>query len=286
MGLLDNLLSPPARKRAEDIWIGGCRLIRKLAESPMSTVHLAEDRRGRQVAVKLLSPHGSRIAAQTSATPGRPWEGERAKPLRHPNVVRTLACGQQDDAFYIVMEYLSGGTFSEHVRQGSADVLDRRLDILIAAARGLAYVHENDIIHRDICPRNLMFDSHGTVKLIDFGVAIHASDRLQPAQVRTGRPSYLAPELIRHNLFNVQTDVYAFGVTLYEAFVGHRPFVARDRKRLLSLHLLAAPVPPSKVNPALGPEVDRLVLRALEKAPERRFATMNEVIAELEDMKS
>ena len=261
--------------------IAGCELLERLHEGPMSRVYRAVDSGGRTVCAKVLTSHGNRIAEKLSVKLKKPWEGERAKGLDHPNVVHTFECGKEKGQYYILMDYLGGGSFAEHLRVRTPEVMARRVDVLIAAANGLAYVHEKGIIHRDMCPKNLMFDSEGTVKLIDFGVAIHKHDRLRQADVRTGRPSYLAPELIRYNRFDVQTDIYAFGVMLYEAFAGQRPFLADSREELTNLHLRAEPVPPSRVDASIAEEVDRVVLRALAKLTHERYANMRQLVTAL-----
>jgi len=261
--------------------VAGCKLIECVAEGPMSAVYRAVDADGRTVCAKVLTPHGNRIAEKLSVKLKKPWEGERARPLDHTNVVHAYACGKEKGRYYILMEYLSGGSFAEHLRVRTPEVMARRVDIVIAAANGLAYVHEKGIIHRDVCPKNLMFDSEGTVKLIDFGVAIHKFDRLKQTEIRTGRPSYLAPELIRHNRFDTQTDIYAFGVMLYETFAGRRPFLADSRDELMNLHLRAAPVAPSKIDASIPAEVDQVVLKALEKMPQQRYADMKQLATAL-----
>ena len=261
--------------------VAGCKLIERVAGGPMSVVYRAADADGRTVCAKVLTPHGNRIAEKLSVKLKKPWEGERARPLDHTNVVHTYACGKEKGRYYILMEYLSGGSFAEHLRVRSPEIMARRIDIVIAAANGLAYVHEKGIIHRDVCPKNLMFDSEGTVKLIDFGVAIDKHDRLKQTEIRTGRPSYLAPELIRHNRFDTQTDIYAFGVMLYETFAGRRPFLADSRDELMNLHLRAAPVAPSKIDASISAEVDQVVLKALEKMPQQRYADMKQLATAL-----
>jgi serine/threonine-protein kinase len=261
--------------------VAGYELIDKIADGPMSTVWKGVDSDGTTAAVKVLTEHGCRIAEKLSVKLGKPWEGEKARALKHPHVVNTVDCGKERGRYYIVMELLASGSLSEHLRVRTRSVMARRLEILIAAANGLAYVHEKGIIHRDVCPKNLMFDSGGEVKLIDFGVSILKSDRIKQTEVRTGRPSYLAPELIRHNRFNEQTDVYAFGVTLYEAFAGQRPFVAENRDELMNQHLRVEPVPPSQMDHTVPPAVDRVVLRALAKVPQHRFPNMRHVITAL-----
>jgi len=282
LALLDKLFAPPPPPDGPIIGhIAGRDLLERVAEGPMSTVYRAADSSKTTICAKVLTPHGNRIAEKLSVKLGKPWEGERAKPFDHPNVVHTFDCGKEKGQYYILMEYLGGGSFAEHLRVRTPAIMARRIDILIAAATGLAYVHEKGIIHRDVCPKNLMFDSEGNIKLIDFGVAIHKHDRLKQTEVRTGRPSYLAPELIRYNRFDVQTDIYAFGVMLYEAFAGKRPFLADSREELMNLHMRAAPVPPSKIDASIAPEVDSVVLQALEKVSQQRYVNMKQLVTAL-----
>ena len=247
----------------------------------MSTVYLARSPAGEPLVAKVLTPHGGRIADKLSTELAKPWEGERALALVHPHIVRTFACGREKGRYYLLMEHLPGGSLAERLRARNADVLARRLEILIGAANGLAYVHEKGIIHRDICAENLMFDSQRSVKLIDFGVAVHENDRLRRTEVRTGRSGYMAPELIREHRFDVQTDVYAFGVILYEAFAGRKPFLGESPEELMTLRLRHDPLPPSRVDPSVGPEVDRVVLRALSRDPAERHANMVDLGAAL-----
>lgn len=266
--------------------VGGCELHEKLAAGPMSTVYLAVNPARERVVAKVLTAHGNRIAEKLTRKLGKPWEGERAKALAHPNIVQTFDCGKESGNYYIIMEYLSGGSLSEKLRARGALSLGRLLDVAVGAANGLEYVHEKGIIHRDICSKNLMFDSSGTVKLIDFGVAIDKYDQLRPTAVRTGRPSYQAPELIRYNRFNVQTDIYAFGVVLYEMFAGQLPFIADSREGTIGMHLRAEPALPSVVNPAIPKGVDAVVIKALAKVPQSRYMTMKELITALIRLRS
>lgn len=285
MALLGKIFSSQDSDKTPPDGIAGCRLLEKLAEGPMSRIYRCEDRDGNIIVAKVLTERGNRIAEKLSAKLGKPWEGEKAKPLTHPNIVRTIECGKDKSGYYILMEYLPGGNFASHLRDRTAEIITRRLDVLIGAANGLVYVHEKGIIHRDVCPKNLMFDNEGTVKLIDFGVSIHTHDRLKQTEVRTGRPSYLAPELIRHNHFNAQTDIYAFGVMLYEAFTGQRPFAANSRDELLGMHLRAEVIPPSRVDASLSEEIDRVVLKAMSKNPAERHVNMRQLLADLTRLK-
>jgi len=266
--------------------VGGCEIREKLAAGPMSTVYLAVNSDGQKVVAKILTPHGNRIAEKLTRKLGKPWEGERAKALANPNIVHTFNCGKERGNYYIIMEFLPGGNLAEKLRSREKWPLEQTLDMALGAANGLAYVHEKGIIHRDICSKNLMFDSKGAIKLIDFGVAINQYDQLRPTAVRTGRPSYQAPELIRYNRFNVQTDIYAFGVVLYEMFTGQLPFVTDSREDTIAMHLRAEPVPPAAVNPSVPGTASALIMKALAKIPQDRFMTMKELATALIRLKS
>ena len=267
-------------------FIGGCEVREKLAAGPMSTVYLAVNAEQQKVVAKVLTPHGNRIAEKLTRKLGKPWEGERAKALTNPNIVHTFDCGKERGNYYIIMEFLPGGNLTEKLRSPDKLPLEQKLDIALGAANGLAYVHEKGIIHRDICSKNLMFDSKAAIKLIDFGVAINQYDQLRPTAVRTGRPSYQAPELIRYNRFNVQTDIYAFGVVLYELFAGQLPFIADSREDTIGMHLRAEPAPPAAVNPAVPGAVSAVVMKALAKIPQDRFMTMKELTTALIRLRS
>ena len=262
--------------------IAGYRVISRIVEGPMSTIYRCENKDGvGVVAVKVLSQHAALVASKLTERLGKPWEGQRAITLKHPNVVRTLEYGKWGNTYYLVMEYLDGGNLSEHIETGSSALDGKRLSILTLVAHGLTYVHQQGIIHRDVCPRNIMLAEDGTPRLIDFGVAMGARDILRNTGARTGRSSYMAPELVRDNIFNEQTDIYAFGVTLYETLTGRKPFEGDGRLSTMHLQLNLAPFPPSRYNPDIPPELEAVTMKATSKKPDIRYRKMDELFVAL-----
>jgi serine/threonine-protein kinase len=126
-----------------------------------------------------------------------------------------------------------------------------------------------------------MLAEDATPKLIDFGVAMDKRDVLRNTGARTGRPSYMAPELIRENIFNERTDIYAFGVTMYETLTGRKPFESADRYSTMHLQLNVNPFPPSRHNPEITPELEAITLKAMAKDAAARYRSMDELYVAL-----
>jgi len=254
-----------------------------VAEGPMSVVYKASGRAADDgaVAIKILKDSAARVARRLSDQPGRQWEGERAVELNHRNVVRTLEFGCESGAFYVVMEYIDGPSLAWLIHKQSPLLHGRRLSIIRQIAHGLAYIHRTGLIHRDICPKNVLVDGTGHAKLIDFGVAVSQAEKLKDTGRRTGRPSYMAPELIRDNVFDVRTDIYALGVAMYEISTGARPLAGADRYETMRLHLYSAPTPPAHVNDSVPLALSNIIVRCLAKDPEQRFQTVDELLQEL-----
>lgn len=265
--------------------VAGYRVVVKIAEGAHSTIYKCEaPEDGSIVAVKVLSPRAARVATKLTQRLHKAWEGQRALKLVHPNVIRTFHAGQWGDTYFLVMEYLDGGNLSQHIERNSPEIQGRRIPLLCQAAHGLSYVHQSGIIHRDVCPRNFMLAADGTIKLIDFSVAMGVGDVLRNTGARTGRPAYMAPEVIRENAFSERSDIYAFGITMYETLTGRRPFKGNDRYAAMYNQLNVNPIPPSRYNAAIPPELEALVLRAMAKSPDERFRRMDELLVALTAM--
>ena len=263
---------------------GDYQAIEKVAQGRLSTLYRGtHTKTGEVAAIKVLSEYGCRVAEKLTRRLKKDWEGERALKLEHRNVVRTIACGKEHGRYYIVMEFLSGGNLADLLRASAAGIEGNKIDIMRQAARGLEYVHSCGVIHRDICPRNVMLSAYGAGKLIDFGVAANRDDRIRNTGRRTGRPAYMAPELIRTNHFNDRTDVYAFGVSLYEVATGQRPFhVSDDPFQALSSMLNAEFPLPRQVRPSLGERLEAVILKAMAPRPRDRYPSVAELLADLE----
>ena len=203
-----------------------------------------------------------------------------------PHIVRVYDCGQADDgSLFIVMEQIEGRTLHDVLRQGGALEIERALSVAVQIAEGLNAAHDVSLVHTDIHPKNvLVLGDKDTVKLIGFERArlknAGATDLLVPATQLTRTPEYAAPEQIQRREITKQTDIYAFGVVLYEMLTGVVPFRASTSEAVLAMHLGVAPTPPKALRAEIPVEVEAQVLRALEKEPKWRQNSANEVVQE------
>ncbi len=260
--------------------LGRYRLKRRLASGGMGDVWVAyHPGLKRDVAVKILKPEEQ--ARSASALPRFEREVRATADLRHPNTVRVFDYGITEDGLrYYVMELLEGETLASHVAQVGPLAPARALHVVGQAARALGEAHEHGIVHRDIKPENLFLTSmggeHDFVKVIDFGIA---KDQSAEATVTgtgwvLGTPSYLSPEVAMGKQADPRSDVYALGAVLYFLLCGKPPFEDENVAALVFAHIHERPVTPSrKLGRQLPPDVEALVMRALEKDPDVRFAT-------------
>ncbi len=203
-----------------------------------------------------------------------------------PHIVRVYDCGQAEDgSLFIVMEQIEGRTLHDVLRQGGALEIERALSVAVQMAEGLNAAHDANLVHTDIHPKNvLVLGDKDTVKLIGFERArlknAGATDHLVPATQLTRTPAYAAPEQIQRREITKQTDIYAFGIVLYEMLTGVVPFRASTSEAVLAMHLGVAPTPPKTLRAEIPVEVEAQVLRALEKEPKWRQNSANEVVRE------
>ena len=264
---------------------GRYAVIRKLGEGGMGAVYLAEQvSMSRKVALKILHGH---FARDEEFVRRFRLEARLAAALNHRNVITVHDFDQAEDgSLFIAMEYLEGRTLSEVIRQDGALAVGRAVRFGMQIAQGLEAAHRAGVIHRDIKPHNIMAVGRGDdLKLMDFGIA-----RLMDAEgsglTRTGMvmgtPAYMAPEQIEGGEITEQTDIYAFGIVLYELLTGRVPFTASSPRAVLTKHLQEAPVPLRTVRPEVPASVERVVMQALEKQPQARQRDMGEVLGGLQ----
>jgi eukaryotic-like serine/threonine-protein kinase len=194
-------------------------LLHEAISGTMSSFYMARDLQAdKVVGLKLLDP--KKTVAFESRFKGlqKPSEGEIATQFKHPNIVETLEFGlTTEGAQYLVMEYLDGPNMNTALAAHDACLDGHRVQFIRDAARALAAVHEAGFIHRDICPRNfLLTNKRQSLKLIDFGLTVPATQYFMQPGNRTGTPNYMAPELVRRRPTDQRLDVFAFGVTAYE----------------------------------------------------------------------
>jgi eukaryotic-like serine/threonine-protein kinase len=196
--------------------------------------------------------------------------------LEHPNIAQLRTAFQFERQFVMIMEYVEGTTLDKLSSQQQV-TLDQILEYSMQALSALSYAHSRGVTHRDIKPPNIMITDHGIVKLMDFGIAKSANDmQLTRPGTTMGSVYYMSPEQVRGGTVDARSDIYSFGVTLYEMLTGRKPFQAETSYSVLNAQLNEAPMPPVQVNPAVPQELNNIVLRAMVKAPEGRFQTADE----------
>jgi predicted Ser/Thr protein kinase len=264
------------------------RIERLLGEGGMGQVYLATDLAlDRPVALKVLPP----AVAQDPGRRQRLIREARAQArINHPNVCHIYFIGEEDGHLFFAMEYVEGESVAELVARGPLPV-DRALAIVRMAAEGLREADRSGFTHRDVKPSNLMIDRAGRVKVVDFGLVTGSLDgtagsRDVAATGVAGTPLYMAPEQARGEAVDRRADVYALGATLYHLVAGTPPFRADSAAELLAMHSTA--IRPELPRKGRGREVkrlpalDELCRRMMAPAPADRFASYDDLIAELE----
>lgn len=260
-------------------------LLSVLGHGTMGVVFKAHDQQlDRKVAVKVFIPATAR---EMGLHPDHVVEEARAAArLHHPHVVQVFQVAQEGEHSFLVMEYLAGGTLTERLaREATRRLpLPDALRIFVHTASALEHAHKRGIVHRDIKPSNLLFSRDGTVKIVDFGLAVQL-DRAgsQTAPRQAGTAAYVSPEQCAHQPVTAASDVYSLGVVLFESLAGERPFQAESVEEMIDAHLHAPPPDLRRLNRRVPGLLAELIARSLAKNPLERPTSreLREVLAEL-----
>jgi len=201
--------------------------------------------------------------------------------LNHPNLVSLYDMGKEKGCFYMVMEYLEGGTLKTYIRKNPGVLRRHLVTVWLQVCEGMRYAHANGIIHRDIKPTNVMITRDRRVKILDFGLAKAVTDVNQTQQL-WGTPSFMAPELFQGDRAGFQTDIYGLGATFYMVATGKKPFTDKDLGRKFSGDGL--PSPPHRVDPRVPREISAVIQRCMYVNPEDRFQSVEELMRELKGL--
>ena len=268
------------RLASETIVDGRYRVLNRVGSGGMADVYCAEDLQlGRRVALKVLH---SRFAEDPEFVERFRREARSAAGLNHQNVVSVYDRGEWEGAYYIAMEFLDGRSLKAVIQQESPLEPTRAIDLTVQILRAARFAHRRGIIHRDLKPHNVIVDEEGRAKVTDFGIArAGASDMTQTGSIM-GTAQYLSPEQAQGFAVSEPSDLYSIGIILYELLTGRVPFEGESAVTIALKHVNERPIPPSTFNPAVTPELEGVVLRALEKDPARRFPDADAFIAALE----
>lgn len=255
------------------------RLGRVLGRGGMCIVYQAWDTRlQRNVAVKRLEPPLNEDP-RTRARFDR--EGRALAQLSHPHVVTLIDRGSSEDDDYLVFEYVEGRSLKEMIRESLIGIGDFGR-IVGQVAEGLGAAHAAGIVHRDVKPQNILIDRNGHAKITDFGIATGPDwTRVTRAGSVIGSARYMSPEQVRSKPVDGRSDIYSLGVVMYEMLTGHPPFDGTNMPEIARMHLSATPAPISEVRANLPEGLEKVVMRCLEKDPEDRFASMDELLGAL-----
>ncbi len=259
------------------------RLTERLGEGSMGIVFRAHDETlDRDVAIKFLL--SERIAGR-EASARFMREARAVAALSHPNIMTLYDVDRDGDWHYLILEHIPGQDLHAMMIERDGPLPMREaLHAIRGALKALAYAHARDVVHRDIKPENIMVTPEGQVKVTDFGLALARGEvRLTKKGMIVGTVLYLAPELVLDAPSDHRADLYAVGAVLYELLTGGPPFVAGDPLAILSQILNTPVTSPRVVDPSIPVELERIILKLLEKDPANRFAAAEEVLAALPD---
>ena len=260
---------------------GRYRVEEELGRGGMARVYRGTDTvLGRPVAIKVLAPQ----FAEDADFVGRfRREAQAAARLNHPNLVSVYDTGSDKGTHFIVMEFVDGRTLADFLSGGARVLPSRAIEIADLVLRALQAAHAQGVVHRDIKPANIMITTNGGVKVTDFGIARVSSsgETLAATSTVLGTASYLSPEQARSAVVDERADLYALGCVLYEMVTGRPPFTGDSAVSVASKHVLEMPVPPSRINPEVTRDLDAVILRALEKDPNDRYASAQDLRRDL-----
>ncbi len=263
-----------------DQTISHYKILEKLGEGGMGIVYKAHDMKlDRTVALKFLPPF---LSGDVNEKERFYQEARAASALLHPNVAVIFEVNEHEGRIFLAMEYVEGQTLKKLIEEGEDISIKKALDIAIQAGEGLAAAHEKGIVHRDVKSDNIMITPKGQVKVMDFGLAkVRGATKLTKAGSTIGTAAYMSPEQAQGEEVDLRSDIFSFGVVLYELLTGRVPFRGEHQAALIYSLINEDPAPIARYNEKAGPELERVVMKALAKDREERYQHIDDLLADL-----
>lgn len=260
------------------------QVIEELGVGGMGSVYRVLDKKlGEEIALKLIKPE---IAADRDAIERFSAELKLARQVVHKNVARMFDLNEVKGIPYITMEYVRGENLSRLIQKVSRLFPGQAIPIACQICEGLAEAHRLGILHRDLKPQNVMIDEDGRAKIMDFGLARLLTFEDKPIRGGTpGTPAYVSPEQCQGRPLDTRSDLYSLGVLMYEILTGTTPFKATNALDLVRKHVSEKPREPREINPGISVELSRVVMKCLEKNPDKRFQSAAEVRQALDELR-
>jgi len=264
--------------------LGNYQLLNELGRGGMGAVYKANDyQRDRIVAMKVLP---AELAYTSTFMVRFEREIETLRRLQHPNIVQMYDVGDVEDVRFYCMEYVDGGSVESLLEAEGKLSLEVAVDITYQVAEALEYAHAQGVVHRDIKPANILLTRDGTAKVTDFGVAkVIEATQVTVTSGIVGTIEYLAPEQASGGAVTQATDIYSLGITLYEMVTGRSPFEGETPTQVLHKQLHSLPEQPRYLRPEVPQRLNDLILKMMEKQPERRIPSAQALKRELERIK-
>ncbi|KSU85026.1 serine/threonine protein kinase [Fictibacillus enclensis] len=260
---------------------GRYKLLEVIGDGGMAIVYRAKDLiLDRDVAVKILR---SEFSDDEEFIKRFKREAEAATSLDHPHIVSIFDVGEENNVYFIVMEYVKGKTLKQYIREKGRLSVEESIQIIKQIASGMVAAHEHGIIHRDIKPHNILIDENGVAKVTDFGIALAiTSATITHTNSVLGSVHYFSPEQARGGVANAKSDIYSLGVVLFEMLTGRVPFTGESPVSVALKHLQEDVPEPRKINPEIPQSVENIILKALTKNPVYRYDSALEMMDDLD----
>ncbi|MBD3415501.1 MAG: protein kinase, partial [Candidatus Aminicenantes bacterium] len=259
------------------------QIIEELGEGGMGRVYKAVDTKIKEkVALKLIKPE---IAADKKTLERFGNELRIARKIVHKNVGRMYDINEQEGTHYISMEYVSGQNLKDFIRQSGQMGMGTAILIIKQICKGLSEAHKLGVVHRDLKPSNIMIDRDGSIRIMDFGIARSLKEKgITGAGVMIGTPEYMSPEQVEGRGVDQRSDIYSLGIIMYEMLTGQVPFEGETPFSIGIKHKSETPRDPGELNSQIPKDLGQVILKCLEKDPEKRYQSAGELRSELENI--
>jgi serine/threonine protein kinase/tetratricopeptide (TPR) repeat protein len=277
----DSFESAPDQPSSGALFASRYQIIEELGGGGMGTVYRAVDTKvGEEIAIKTIRPE---IGTDQTSLERFKNELKLARKIVHKNVGRVYDLNEVRGRFYITLEYVRGEDLKTFIRSSGQMAVGTSLRITRQVAEGLAEAHALGVVHRDLKPANIMIDRDGNARIMDFGIArLVGAKGLTGGNVIIGTPEYMSPEQVDGRETGPESDLYSLGIVLFEMLTGRVPFDGETPLSVAVKQKSSPPPDPSAINPQVPEDLNRIILRCLEKSKEKRYRSAGELLADLE----